>query len=210
MVAMIAADADFTYWNSPDYYVEYVQKEASSLFDNEYYIKQDNEEIYNLLIRKKSLKLDTEFVLSEESKNVSAEDISKRISDLLTDLNLSKSTAASFFNVSRPTLYSWLDGKTSSVRSANLEKLEWLESFSKYVPDDLKLKISLYKNRKLGAEAETLEDIIIKSNILPKEAGLLLVESIDKKQDREPFGSWKKNKNKGSIVHLSEAYTDNG
>lgn len=210
---MPAMAVDCTFWNSPEYYMEHTQSDASELFDNEYYIKKNDEEIYNLLLKKKVLskeQLDTIFVLTESSKDIHAKDISERISHLIRTLNLSKSLAASFFNVSRPTLYSWIDGKTASVRSTSLEKLEWLERFSNNVPDDIKPKISLYKNRKLGTKNERLEDIIIESNISAKDAALLLVTSIENKQGRKPFGSWKKNKNKGSIVHISEAYTDNG
>lgn len=199
--------ADITFWHHLSYHQEYVHQSSSSPFDNAYYIKQNYQELLNFLREKKVRVSNSEIDIVLASNENS--DVPSRLVNLIDDLGLSKAFAAKILSISRTSLYAWIKGETSAIRTRNLKKIEWLEVFSSKLPSDARSKVNLYKNRKLGVESTSLEELLVKANKNAEDVAQWLVSSIENTVKRPPFGSWKKQKTKGHISHIAEAYSDN-
>ncbi len=174
-----------------------IRAEKGVPFDNRYYELQSCDQVIDYLRQKGIL-------------NKSTAHIEQRIAGFLNEFGFNKTFAAKILGVSRTTLYDWLKGKTSKIRFENAEKIEWLERFREHLPDEIWPRVNLYKNRLLGDEQTTLEDLLLSANEDAQKVAVWLTESVESTKTRRPFGSWKKKKNKGPILHIPEAYSDNG
>lgn len=90
-------------------------------------------------------------------------------------------------------------------------EIQWLELFVESLNEDVRKNLSVYKNRLLGPQRVTLEELLIKG----KEGNALSIAnwlniSVEEAKRRPILGGWKKEKTKGYISEIPEAYSDNG
>lgn len=203
------ADMDYTYWQEPLYREEYFCQESSLPFDNTYYIVRNDADMLGFFLERK-LVVNSNLTPENLIKVSNNSDISNRVNAILENSSMNKTLASKILGVSRPTLYSWMNNEISTLRTSNIEKIEWLEEFIAELPEDLVTRIGLYKNREIGQNSESLEDIMVKSDMTAKKAAKELINALNRSNNRPSLGSWKKEKTLGKIDQIPEAYSDNG
>lgn len=96
-----------------------------------------------------------------EEENQAVQRLSHKVQHLKEDYGLGVDQLAKVFKVSRPTIYTWLDGSTGHIRKTNGERIEaiygWLEGS---VPEYLRNNFGSLLRRELDANVKEFSELL--------------------------------------------------
>jgi predicted transcriptional regulator len=96
--------------------------------------------------------------------------LKNRLQSLMQEYVLEKNQTAKLLNVSRPTLNSWLEGKSNKIRVQNSNRLnEILDSLEENTSPHLRPLTGQFLNRKLDTTVRSLYSIVTQEHITKNE-----------------------------------------
>lgn len=134
--------------------------------------------------------------------------LSDRITMVSKELNLSKTFLAKALGVSRQTIYDWLEGKNSSAKDENLNKIAWLEALNYNLSADIKTDLWSQKSRILPDMDVTIEKAIIQAEESPENIAQSITLAFKKWTVLTEVEVWKQKSSKELLHETSPNFTD--